>query len=173
MKRLSIIPLAVLAVAPLTRITAQESPPVKVGDRVRVTAPALEVRDLVGTYIAVRGDTLELESEATLLAIPMASVTRLEVVDGRKSGLVKGGVVGLVVGVGIGVAKVSGCGSGDDCFDAGLWLSAPPLAGMLLGGVVGALIKTDRWREVPLDRPRVSFGPQRDGRFGFGASVRF
>ena len=172
MKRLSIIPLAVLAVAPLTRITAQEPPPVTVGDRVRVTA-ALGVRELVGTYIAVRGDTLELESEATLLAIPMASVTRLEVVAGRKSGLVKGGIVGLMVGVGIGVAKVSGCGSGDDCFDAGLWLSAPPLAGMLLGGVVGALIKTDRWEEVPLDRLRVSFGPQRDGRLGFGASARF
>ena len=172
MKRLSIIPLAVLAVAPLTRITAQEPPPVKVGDRVRVTA-ALGVRELVGTYIAVRGDTLELESEATLLAIPMASVTRLEVVGGRKSGLVKGGIVGLMVGVGIGVAKVSGCGSGDDCFDAGLWLSAPPLAGMLLGGVVGALIKTDRWEEVPLDRLRVSVAPQRDGRFGVGMSVRF
>ncbi len=40
MKRLSIIPLvvlAVLAVAPFTRVAAQEPPPVKVGDRVRVS----------------------------------------------------------------------------------------------------------------------------------------
>jgi hypothetical protein len=44
----------------------------------------------------------------------------------------------------------------------------------LLGVIIGGFIwKTDRWEEVPLDRLRVSFGPQRDGRFGFGASVRF
>ena len=40
MKRLSIIPLAVLAVAPVTSVIAQEQPlPVAPGDRVRVTAP--------------------------------------------------------------------------------------------------------------------------------------
>jgi hypothetical protein len=39
--------------------------------------------------------------------------------------------------------------------------------------MVGGSIKTDRWREVPLDRLRVGFAPQRDGRFGLGASVRF
>jgi len=42
-----------------------------------------------------------------------------------------------------------------------------------LGAVIGALIKTDRWEEVPLDALRVSFVPQRDGRFGLGMSVRF
>ena len=45
------------------------------------------------------------------------------------------------------------------------------------GGVVGllggALIKSERWEEVPLDRLRVNLGPQRDGRWGLGASVRF
>ena len=48
---------------------------------------------------------------------------------------------------------------------------APP--GMAIDGRLGASTKTDRWREVPLDRVRVSLGPQRDGRFGLGASVRF
>ena len=42
-----------------------------------------------------------------------------------------------------------------------------------IGAIVGALIKTDRWEEVPLDRLRVSFVPQRGGRFALGLSVRF
>lgn len=46
-------------------------------------------------------------------------------------------------------------------------------AGALLGALIGATMKTERWVSVPLDELRVSFGPQRDGRFGFGASVRF
>ena len=36
-----------------------------------------------------------------------------------------------------------------------------------------ASIKTDRWEEVPLDRLRVSFAPQRDARFALGFSVSF
>jgi hypothetical protein len=38
---------------------------------------------------------------------------------------------------------------------------------------VGALIKTDRWEEVPLDRLRVSFAPKRDGRFTVGFRIAF
>ena len=45
--------------------------------------------------------------------------------------------------------------------------------GVVFGALIGASSQTDRWEEVPLDRVRVSLGPQRDGRFGFGASVRF
>ena len=47
------------------------------------------------------------------------------------------------------------------------------VAGAMVGIVVGALIKTERWEEVPFDQLRVSFVPQRDGRLGIGLSVRF
>ncbi len=49
------------------------------------------------------------------------------------------------------------------------------VVGALGGAVVGAVVGHQdlRWTEVPLDRLHVSLGPQRDGRFGFGASVRF
>ncbi len=46
-------------------------------------------------------------------------------------------------------------------------------AGALLGALIGATMKTERWVSVPLDELRMSFGPQRDGRFGLGLSVRF
>ena len=45
--------------------------------------------------------------------------------------------------------------------------------GAVAGALVGFAIKTEQWEEAPLDRLRMSLGPQRDGRFGFGASVRF
>ncbi len=47
------------------------------------------------------------------------------------------------------------------------------LGGLVVGALIGSAIETDRWVDVPLDRLRVSLGPQRDSRFGFGASVRF
>ena len=50
------------------------------------------------------------------------------------------------------------------------------MVGGLLGGLVGFLagsVESDVWKEVPLDRLRVNLAPQRNGRFGFGASVRF
>ena len=45
--------------------------------------------------------------------------------------------------------------------------------GAVVGALAGAFTKTDRWEEVPLDRLRVSFVPQRDGGFGVGLSVSF
>ena len=53
----------------------------------------------------------------------------------------------------------------------GLGAAAGASIGLLIGAAVGALAKTDRWDEVPLNRVGVSFG--RDGRFGFSAAVRF
>jgi hypothetical protein len=44
--------------------------------------------------------------------------------------------------------------------------------GALLGALFGALIRTDRWEEVPLDQFRVSVMPRRDG-IALGVSVRF
>ncbi len=37
--------------------------------------------------------------------------------------------------------------------------------GLLIGGAVGAIIRTDRWEEIPIGRLRVSFLPQRHGDF--------
>jgi hypothetical protein len=177
MKRLSIIPLAVLAFAPLTRVTAQELPPVKPGDRVRVTAPDLGIRKQAATFEAWRGDTLVIVADS-IMNFPLAFVTRLEVGRNRQYadrgaviGLALGGVVGGVL-LGVECANDSftkhatvGCAVlGAVVFGAG---------GVLIGALIGAMSTGTRWEEVPLDRLRLQVAPQRDGRFGFGASVRF
>ena len=169
---------AVLAVVPLTRVTAQDPPPVTVGTRVRVTAPDLDIDKYDGTVAAVRGDTLTVGT----VQVPLASVTRLDVHKGRKGNVGKGAIIGTLVGVptglALGVFYQQACSNTSDIGETCLALIpigavAVGLAGALVGGTIGALIKTDRWEEVPLDQLRVSFAPQRDGRFAFGLSVRF
>ncbi len=162
----------VLAVTPLTTVRAQDSLPVTVGDTVRITAPTLELKKYDGTLQGIRGGMLTVDT----LQLAVALVTRLDVYRGRKSNWGKGALIG---GTFLGLA-FGGLGwwfCVDECEPraalaaAGLVLGFA--GGALIGGVIGALIKSDRWEEVPLDQLRVSFMPQRDGRFAFGLSVAF
>ncbi len=186
---------AILALTPLTSATAQV--PVRPGERVRVTRPPIcradticggrSPRQSVGTFLAWKSDTLVVQSNGDTLALPLDSVTRLDVSWGRKTNTGKGAGIGILLGV-IAGAFIGGV-SYEECVPQG-WFScigpdfgseAYAAAGALLGGlgglmagaIIGTAIKTDRWQEVPLDRVRVSLGPQRDGRFGLGASMRF
>lgn len=83
---------AVLAVTPVTNICAQDSPPITVNDRVRVTAPTLDVDKYDGAVRAIDGDTLIVDS----LRVALTSVTRLDVHRGRKSNWMKGALIGGV-----------------------------------------------------------------------------
>ena len=204
---------AILAFVPLTSATAQEPPPVKVGDRVRVTAPDLGRRE--GTVQLLTTDSLVMRPEygawpvqwltrdslvmypeyggwlvdsvrhmPNRLAIPLASVTRLEVSRGRKSNAGRGAKIGALVlgipGVIAGLALVGRelCGGLGSCSDVGpevvVVLGAVGAGtGALIGAVIGYAIRTERWVDLPPDQLRVNLVPQRDGRFGLGLSVRF
>ena len=187
---------AILAFVPLASATAQV--PVRKGARVRVTRPPIcpptdticmrgPPPQSVGTFWAWEADSLIMESNGNALALPLDSVTKLEVSQGQKSYTEVGAIIGLLVGGVAGAAIASA--SVEECVPEG-WFSCfgsdmgsgfvslvgalvGGAGGALFGGLIGSAIKTDRWQEVPLDRVRVSLGPQRDGRFGFGASVRF
>ena len=193
MKRFSLIPFAVLAFTPLHSATAQvQQPPVERGARVRVTTPPPPCpawytsctrdspRHYVGTFVAWKADTLVVETKGHTLALPWDSVTKLEVSQGQKrntlEGVLNGLLVGGVAGAVIGLASYEECESCLIDFGPGRAALAGTaigvLGGLVVGATIGSLIKTDRWA-VPLDRLRVSLGPQRDGRFDFGASVRF
>ena len=128
--------------------------------------------DRLATLQALRADTLVLETTEC----PLASVTRLDVSRGQKSHV----FVGFLVGAGAGlVGSLAVCNFTDTCqvfsdndVRTDVVLVSTGMGG-LLGGITGYFIKTDRWEEVPLERLRVSVAPPRDGRFGFGFSVRF
>ena len=176
---------AVLAVAPLTRVTAQEPPPVKVGDRVRVSHDCTyrgtrkRCQEDRGTVDAVKADSIVLSAkkDQSRMVILIASVTRLRVVRGRRGHLLAGAGVGAAVGAAAGLIAISPegtcTGSGNYGELCALAVAVSIGAGAALGALVGALVRTERWVPVPLDQLRVSFAPQRDGRFAFGLSVRF
>ena len=115
------------------------------------------------------------------LVIPLASLTRLELYGGRGfSGwnVLRGAGIGVLVGgaVGAGIGYLTsseGCGEFERSFCAGVGAAVLGGAGLVIGAGVGAAVKSDRWEEVPLDQLRVSFAPQRNGRFGLGLSVQF
>ncbi len=179
---------AILASTPLTNATAQVGqPPLVRGERVRVTGhfcpPFYSTcvggspQQYVGTFVTWDADTLVTESNGDILALPLDSVTTLEVSAPGKSeaGLFAGilGVTGAVVGA---VLVGSSCideflvTPGQCAVVGGLAFGA---VGALLGAFAGASTNTERWVSVPLDHRRVRFGPQRDGSFVVGMSVRF
>ena len=172
-------------------VAAQEPPPVQVGERVRVWTSLSRVGTL-GTLASWHADSLAVSSSGEETWIPLTSITRLDV--GRRKSAVAlsaaigaGGVAALTLVV-LAVADVLECTDiefGRRCqesfFERDLGNGVTVLGaigigagvGLVGGALVGATIKTYRWVSVPLDRLRVSFGPQRDGRFGLGLSVRF
>ncbi len=99
-------------------------------------------------------------------------------------GMVHAGIRAAILGAAVGGA-VAICSAGN-C-DIGIFGESGgelvPAAMFLLGGVVATTVLAVRditragdrvrARNQPLNRLRVSFVPQRDGRFGLGASVRF
>lgn len=122
--------------------TATQDLPLQVHQRVRLAVPSRDLRKHQDTFERVSGDTLVLQS----LQLPLADVTRLERHEGR----------------GFKVGNVVMCGA----------LVAIPAAavGLVIGGGIGALMKSDKWEDVPLDRLRVSVVPTRHG-FGVGARI--
>jgi len=143
------------------------------GERVRFTSEEPDLREYDGTLVALSPDTLVVDS----LRVALASVQRLDVHGGYRSRRLRG------AGIGFGIGAVIGASGGATCKEPGYCdnRAAAILAGAGIAGAVGALFGMVigafdirvRWEEVPLDRPRVSFVPQRDGRFGLGLSVRF
>ena len=161
-------------------LEAQEQ--VTVGALVRITAPSISKDRLVGTVIATTADTFMLRPmrQAEPLAIPLASVTNLEVSKGKKRSIGKGALIGLLVGAStgaiLGAALYEDCEICDISVNRSDWAFFAGGVFGLGGTVVGALRgarRTDQWQEIPLDRIRVSILPQPQGGLMLSASVAF
>jgi hypothetical protein len=168
--------LALFVLAPLSDALAQ-APPLEPGQRVRVTAPDLGVNRQSAVLETLRGDMLVVVEDSTI-RIPVASVTRIDVHRGRHGHPWRGAGIGFLAGAATGaVAGAILCQDGCIEWDTGavvaLGAAVFSASGAVVGGVVGAFIKTDKWEEVPLDRLHLSFVPEWDGRLTLGLSVSF
>lgn len=136
------------------------------GNRVRVTAPKFfqkiklsrplrKKTRIVGTVMAVNADTLSLriKKQSEPLMIPLSYLKKIEVSRGKKSRAIKGAFVGFLVGFATAEAvcadiRYEDSGTmGPDQWACGLLIGGP--AGGVIGAVMGAASKGDRWEEVP------------------------
>lgn len=140
---------------------AAESTPGQVvgrGARVRETTPGSPVAESVGIVREFTHDSVHLETnEGRDLPFALSPTVRLEVSRGMKSNVGRGAWMGaLIGGAGLGLAGAVSC-NGDggifdptssDCAVGGALIGG--VSGTLLGIVLGAFARTERWEEVPL-----------------------
>lgn len=128
----------------------------KFGDRVRVTAPTLNKRMIVGTVEKYSDSVLLVKSENKLISVPLSSVRRLDISRGEKDRRNLGMVLGIIAGgivSGAAFTKKPRC---TECLDfTGLDNALVVSGGVAIGAFVGALIgltvKTDRWKRLRMN----------------------
>jgi hypothetical protein len=138
------------------------------GSKVRVWAPAVSEKPVVGYLRELRGDTLYLDSSkfgGRRTALPVASVSAVKVSRGKAPwGKLAGAVLGVVAGGAIFAAMADAT---DAQSEAATWGPTVPeggfvLGGMLAGGILGAAIggalTPERWESVGLEEVRVGVG---------------
>lgn len=147
-------------------LDAQAIEELHAGARVRVTT-SRETSPLVGTLLSATPDAVVIRSADREfdLALPAASVRKLErslgpIPDGER--FVEGAKIGALAGLTVGVVATSivylsdadeSCG--EVCFHPTTVaaVSGVALTGLsaLAGGLVGLIVRRERWKEVPLE----------------------
>jgi hypothetical protein len=131
------------------------------GARARVQTVAAQGHWMRGTLASADSSSIAIVPEgapplgANQLRLPSASVTRFELVTGKKrhwlAGLVAGAALGLAIGATSEVDPVA-CqyDYNYDC-SRGAALALYGIGTAVMGAGIGALIKTDRWTPVALE----------------------
>jgi uncharacterized membrane protein YeaQ/YmgE (transglycosylase-associated protein family) len=130
------------------------------GALLRVTAPTLAPKPLVGTLVGITAHEVVLAlSESDRRAVPRAAMTRLEWNRGRQGNAIKGLIIGAVVGAALLSALNAEDPETGDAQEYALVALVGAGLGALPGAGVGALVRTDRWAEVPVSGLHVTLGP--------------
>lgn len=152
------------------------------GPRVRLTAPAVSGKRLIGTLVRQDDATLTLQRQGAkeTMAVPRAAITRIEV-SRHRSRRGKGAGIGALVG--LGAAVVIGVAAGEDCydgrarlicFDKGTMTAASALLTIPVGTLLGmAVAPGERWQTTTPERLRVALAPVRGGGVRASLSLRF
>lgn len=175
----AVVPAAVLLSSVSTGVLDAQS--VATGDRVRATVEARSGR-LAGTLVEWVQDTLYLAPDGsadggTVTAIPVGTLSRFEVSKGLRSnagkGALIGGAIGLLVGGGMSIIAGSTVDTEVTSTDYLAFTGLVTLGGVGLGALIGALSKSERWEEFPVDGLRLGIAPGGDGGYQLTAVLRF
>jgi hypothetical protein len=146
---------------------------VSAGERVRVTIEEQSGK-LTGTLEEWGSDTLYVvpdgaSQDVAARAISLSSLSRLETSRGMKSnagkGALIGGGIGLVIGGGMSLIAGSTVDTEVTSTDYLIFTGLVTVGGAGIGALIGALIKSERWQEYPLDGLHVGLVPTSDGGF--------
>jgi hypothetical protein len=145
---------------------SEESAVLRPGTKVRLwfAGPGFSAK---GNLLSVSDEAFTLvESDGQNLSFPRDTVTRVEVLQARKGHWLMGAIIGTALGAAIGAVETPGCGGNDgDCYTRGENIAYGSLGPGIVGALVGALYKTDRWIEVTLDRVPAAGNRTADRRF--------
>ena len=155
----SLVALGLITLAGTPLVAAAQEVVPKAGDRVRVTVrvPSYN-KDLryVGNLGGWDEAALRWESADSPQSAPLDRVMKLELSRGEKSNWLKGGAIGAAMGFAIGFGTIALVCSGDGCYDSGANLNYAFAggalgagAGFVLGGLIGAGSRSERWSAVP------------------------
>lgn len=151
-------------------LTAQGKDFIEIGALIRVTAPAISTSKLIGTLVALNGDTLLLQAETPTfsnpLAIPLYAITRLEVSRGKGSrgkSALKGSMIGFLVALPstfiVLEANAASLDLGDDSILMGSLIGGA--GGLVVGGLLGSQLPGEHnWEFIPVDRIRARAIPK-------------
>ena len=165
------------------------------GVRVRLNAPILGGKSLIGTVVSVDtagtivvqpSNGVSTDRESSPLSVPWATVKHLDLSEGiHSSGSdgAAGAIVGLMGGVLAGALLGTAVVAGSDDPEAGFaFIGTLPLgaaAGLVIGAIVGARPR-EHWQAVPVSRIRLTLGAPARDRFAskpegmaLNVSVRF
>ena len=160
--RLRVITLAVLSVA-LPAQGEDSLSGLSVGARVRLTAPSVSSRPLVGKLVRQHGTAFEIsQDDGSSTSVSISSIAKLQVSSGKKRNTLVGAFGGAALGVGITLIALR-CQHTGYCEDTGGYIKAGLVVlgggGAAIGAVVGTLIRTEQWTTVPVPAPRPDSAP--------------
>lgn len=148
----------ILLVAGLTLPAPTLAQTPEVGQRIRVTAPEVLLERRVGQLLWLDRDSLVLAGADAAAperwVVPAEAITRLEVFDGRRAHAGRGFLIGAGTGLAVGLIGISGdgtcSGSGNYGELCAIVVTGTTLAGGVLGMLIGAVVRTDRWNSIPV-----------------------
>ena len=160
--------LTILIILPVPSAQAQADSGLGIGDRARITSPEAPRGRTDGVLEhSTSRDTVVLSGSP----ISRTSIMRIEGFAGRKSHWLAGSVVGLVVGAGLGAVSCTGyC---DTDIGPAPYAIAGGLLGVIVGGLVGLFIHTDRWESTSLATLGIQPAAGPNGSFGIAVGLPF
>jgi len=182
--RSTVILLALSVALPSSAASAEDTPQLLIGLRVRVTATQDDgdgkrgTRRLVGDLVRFDEQTIGVQDgNNEMRSVPRSAVVRLERSRGRRTRgkwARNGFLAGALAGGVLGYAAGESCHGGEFlCFDRSATIPALGLLGGAAGALVGALAAHgEHWDVISTSRTKVTLAPTTNG-VGARLSVRF